>query len=66
MAGIKIHREQLPDYAGNIHIYSNDGQFIGTLEVTAQKSGTATSTLTYAPGQQPHRTYPLKGKYRAR
>ena len=66
MTGIKIHREQLPDYAGSIDIYSNDGQIIGTLEVTAQKSGTATSTLTYAPGQQPHRTYPLKGKYRAR
>lgn len=66
MAGITIHREPFPGHAGSIDIYSNDGQLIGTLELTAQKSGTTTSTLTYAPGQQPHRTYPLKGKYRAR
>jgi len=30
------------------------------------KSGTTTSVLEYAPGQEPHRQYPLRSKHRPR
>jgi len=61
MSTTRIGREQLPDPTGPIHVYGNDDTFIGTL--TFEKG---TSRLDYAPGQQPHRAYPLKKKHRQR
>lgn len=66
MPSIKISKTQLPDHAGDtLDVLSNDGQKIGTLRF-ATKSGTTTSVLEYAPGQQPHRHYPLRSKHRQR
>jgi hypothetical protein len=66
MPSIKITKTQLPDHVGDVlDVLSNDGQKIGILRFTA-KSGTTTSTLELAPGQLPHRTYPLRSKHRAR
>lgn len=66
MPSIRIGRVALPDPSSDkITVESNDGQTIGVLEFTA-KSGTTTSALVYAPGQQPHRQYPLRSKHRPR
>lgn len=64
MPSIKISRTQLPDPPEALTIESNDGHLIGTLRFT-YKNG-ITSVLEYAPGQLPHRTYPLRSKHRAR
>lgn len=64
MPSIKITKTQLPDPPESLAIVSNDGQPIGTLRFTS-KNG-ITSVLEYAPGQQPHRTYPLRAKHRPR
>jgi len=66
MPSIKISKTQLADHVGDtLDVLSNDGQKIGTLRF-ATKSGTTTSVLEYAPGQQPHRHYPLRSKHRQR
>lgn len=66
MPSIKITRQALPDHAGDtLDVLSNDGQKIGTLRF-ATKSGTTTSVIEYAPGQEPHRHYPLRSKHRQR
>lgn len=65
MPSIKISRTQLPDPPEALTIQGNDGHLIGTLRFAA-KAGTTTSALEYAPGQLPHRTYPLRSKHRAR
>lgn len=64
MPSIKISRTQLPDPPEALTIESNDGQLIGTLRFT-YKNG-ITSVLEYAPGQEPHRHYPLRSKHRPR
>ena len=61
---LRIGRESLPDHDGTpIDIYADGNGFdhIGTL--TIEKG---ISRLDYAPGQAPHRAYPLKKKHRAR
>jgi len=65
MPSIKISKTQLPDAPESTVLYTNDGQLIGTLRF-AVKSGTTTSVLEYAPGQEPHRHYPLRSKHRQR
>lgn len=66
MPSIKISKTQLPDHVGDtLDVLSNDRQKIGTLRF-ATKSGTTTSVLEYAQGQQPHRHYPLRSKHRQR
>lgn len=66
MPSIKITRQALPDQIGDtLDVLSNDGQKIGTLRF-ATKSGTTTSVLEYAPGQESHRHYPLRSKHRPR
>ena len=65
MPSIKISRQQLPDPPEALTIESNDGQLIGTLRF-GFKGGTTSSVLEYAPGQLPHRTYPLRSKHRPR
>ena len=65
MPSIKISKESLPDPPEALTIESNDGQVIGTLRF-GFKGGTTTSVLEYAPGQEPHRHYPLRSKHRAR
>ena len=65
MPSIKITKTTLPDAPETLAIESNDGQQIGTLRF-AVKSGTTTSVLEYAPGQEPHRHYPLRAKHRQR
>ena len=58
----RIERITLPDPTDeSLQIYTADGQLLGTL--TFEKN---TSRLDYAPGQQPHRPYPLRKKYRPR
>jgi hypothetical protein len=65
MPSIKISKESLPDPPEALTIQANDGHLIGTLRF-ANKAGTTTSVLEYAPGQEPHRHYPLRSKHRAR
>ena len=65
MPSIKISRQQLPDPPEALTIQANDGHLIGTLRF-GFKGGTTSSVLEYAPGQLPHRTYPLRSKHRAR
>jgi hypothetical protein len=66
MPSIRINRTALPDPSTDkLTIESNDGQTIGVLEF-ASKSGTTTSTLVYASGQEQHRHYPLRSKHRPR
>lgn len=64
MPSIKISKTQLPDPPEALIIQANDGELIGTLRFT-YKSG-ITSVLKYAPGQLPHRHYPLRSKHRQR
>jgi hypothetical protein len=64
MPSIKISKEVLPDPPETVTIEGSDGQLIGTLRFT-YKNG-ITSVLEYAPGQEPHRHYPLRSKHRAR
>ncbi len=65
MPSIKISKTSLPDPPESVTIEGSDGQLIGTLRF-AVKSGTTTSVLEYAPGQEPHRHYPLRSKHRQR
>jgi hypothetical protein len=65
MPSIKISKTQLPDPPEKIVLYTNDGGPLGILRF-AVKSGTTTSVLEYAPGQEPHRHYPLRSKHRQR
>jgi len=65
MPSIKISRQQLPDAPESTVLYTDDGKPLGILRFTL-KSGTTTSVLEYAPGQLPHRTYPMRSKHRAR
>jgi hypothetical protein len=65
MPSIKISKTSLPDPPESLTIEGNDGQLIGALRF-AVKSGTTTSVLEYAPGQEPHRHYPLRSKHRPR
>lgn len=65
MPSIKISKEALPDAPEKIVLYTNDGGPLGILRF-AVKSGTTTSVLEYAPGQEPHRHYPLRSKHRQR
>lgn len=65
MPSIKITRQTLPDAPDVLDVLDNNGQVIGTLRFT-YKSGTTTSVLEYAPGQLPHRHYPLRSKHRQR
>jgi hypothetical protein len=62
---IKIIKTQLPDAPESTVLYTNDGKPLGILRFTL-KSGTTTSVLEYAPGQKPHRLYPLRSKHRPR
>jgi trehalose utilization protein len=64
MPSIKISKTALPDPPETLTIEGSDGQLIGTLRFT-YKNG-ITSVLEYAPGQEPHRTYPLRSKHRQR
>jgi hypothetical protein len=64
MPSIKISKTQLPDPPEALTIQGSDGQLIGTLRFT-YKNG-ITSVLEYAPGQEPHRHYPLRSKHRPR
>ena len=64
MRTIKISKTQLPDPPEALTIQGSDGQLIGTLRFT-YKNG-ITSVLEYAPGQEPHRHYPLRSKHRPR
>lgn len=64
MPSIKISKTSLPDPPEAITIQANDGHLIGTLRLS-YKNG-ITSVLEYAPGQPPHRTYPLRAKHRPR
>ena len=64
MRTIKISKTQLPDPPEALTIQGSDGQLIGTLRFT-YKNG-ITSVLEYAPGQEPHRHYPLRSKHRQR
>jgi hypothetical protein len=65
MPSIKISKTSLPDPPEKIVLYTNDGGPLGILRF-AVKSGTTTSVLEYAPGQEPHRHYPLRSKHRPR
>jgi hypothetical protein len=65
MPSIKISKTSLPDPPEALTIQANDGQLIGTLRFSF-KAGTTSSVLEYAPGQLPHRTYPLRSKHRPR
>jgi hypothetical protein len=65
MPSIKISKTALPDPPEKIVLYTNDGGPLGILRF-AVKSGTTTSVLEYAPGQEPHRHYPLRSKHRQR
>ena len=65
MPSIKISKTQLPDPPEKVVLYTNDGKPLGILRF-AVKSGTTTSVLEYAPGQEPHRHYPLRSKHRQR
>jgi len=65
MPSIKISKTALPDPPEKIVLYTNDGGPLGILRF-AVKSGTTTSVLEYAPGQEPHRHYPLRSKHRPR
>ncbi len=65
MPSIKVTRQQLPEPPEKVVLYTNDGKPLGILRFTF-KSGTTTSVLEYAPGQLPHRTYPLRSKHRQR
>ena len=65
MPSIKISKTSLPDPPEALTIQANDGHLIGTLRF-GFKGGTTSSVLEYAPGQLPHRTYPLRSKHRAR
>jgi len=65
MPSIKISKTQLPDPPEKIVLYTNDGKPLGILRF-ATKSGTTTSVIEYAPGQETHRTYPLRAKHRQR
>ena len=64
MPSIKISKTQLPVPPEALTIQGSDGQLIGTLRFT-YKNG-ITSVLEYAPGQEPHRHYPLRSKHRQR
>ncbi len=64
MPSIKISKTALPDPPETLTIEGSDGQLIGILRFT-YKNG-ITSVLEYAPGQEPHRHYPLRSKHRAR
>jgi hypothetical protein len=64
MPSIKISKTSLPDPPETLTIKGSEGQLIGTLRF-AYKNG-ITSVLEYAPGQEPHRHYPLRSKHRAR
>ena len=64
MPSIKISKTALPDPPETLIIDGSDGQLIGTLRFT-YKNG-ITSVLEYAPGQEPHRHYPLRSKHRQR
>jgi trehalose utilization protein len=64
MPSIKISKTSLPDPPETLTIQGSDGQLIGTLRFT-YKNG-ITSVLEYAPGQESHRTYPLRSKHRPR
>jgi len=58
----KLGKTSLPDATWPIEVRSNDGEHvIGSLV----NDGKGNVTLQYAPGQLPHRTYPLKKKHRA-
>ena len=65
MPSIKISKTQLPDAPESTVLYTNDGKPLGILRFTV-KSGTTTSAIEYAPGQEPHRHYPLRSKHRQR
>jgi len=65
MPSIKISKELLPDAPEKTVLYTDDGKPLGILRFTL-KSGTTTSVLEYAPGQTPHRHYPLRSKHRPR
>jgi hypothetical protein len=65
MPSIKISKTALPDPPEKIVLYTNNGGPLGILRF-AVKSGTTTSVLEYAPGQEPHRHYPLRSKHRQR
>lgn len=54
---------KLPDPDRDIHLYTNEGEYLGKLVFTT-RSGSTTSVLEYGPDQQPHQPYPLKRKYR--
>ena len=59
----RIERRSLPDPSEtSVEIVSPDGVPIGTLTF----DGKGTSRLAYAPGQAPHRRWPLKAKHRRR
>lgn len=63
-ARTKITRGGTPDTTvSSVDVVANTGAVIGTLRFEA-KSGMTTSVLNYAPGQEPHRTWPLKRKHR--
>ena len=64
MPSIKVTRQQLPEPPEKVVLYTNDGKPLGILRFT-YKNG-ITSVLEYAPGQLPHRTYPLRSKHRPR
>jgi hypothetical protein len=59
----QIGKTSLPDpESWPIEVRSNDGEtVIGSLV----NDGKGSTTLQYAAGQLPHRTYPLKKKHRA-
>lgn len=59
---IRITRDVMPDHDGtDIVIRTPQGDPIGVLKFEKN-----TSRLEYHPGQQPHRRWPLKKKYRTR
>jgi hypothetical protein len=65
MPSIKISKEALPEPPESTVLYTNDGRPLGILRFTF-KSGSTTSVLEYAPGQQAHRAYALRSKHRPR
>ncbi|MBU6330298.1 MAG: hypothetical protein KGR18_10155 [Acidobacteria bacterium] len=62
----RITRTPLSDPdSPTVEVTAPDGTPIGTITFEG-KEGTRTSRLTYAAGQQPHRSWPLKRKHRQR
>jgi hypothetical protein len=62
MSVTRIVKRSLPDHSGEDIEVINDWCHIGTLTFDSKGN----STWTDAPGQQPHRRWPLKRKYRNR